>query len=200
MQHAVTLLLILLTLSLVLFVVKRGRPAKVVRLFRLFSVLLGLAFFGWWFAQRSFTDTFADNSLALQVVNRLPQTVDFYTVSVFENGKNKAYEAAHLGKIRTDYYRIGYMKVADSGQFWIAGFLGKNKLVYFSQHRVLNHTEDQLVEVRNYINQSMKLSATAEREVSALKSENISSGSSVALAMLLLFLNIALLFRRKNVI
>lgn len=196
MQHMVILIFILLALSLLLFLVKKGKSAKIARLFRGFTVLLGTLFFSYWFIERSVTASFSENSMALQVVNRLPQTLDFYTVNVHDGGKETQYTASHLGKIRTDYYRIGYMQVADSGQYWIAGFLGKNKLVYFSQHRVLKKTEDQVVEVRNYINQSLKLSSTAEREVSRLKEHNISVSVWVTLSLLLLFLNMILIFRR----
>lgn len=196
MQHAVIIVFIFLAVSLLLFLVKKGRSAQLARLFRGFTVLFSTLFFTYWFAERSLTASFGDSSMALQVVNRLPQTLDFYTVNVHEEEKEPRYSAAHLGKIRTDYYRIGYLQVADSGQFWIAGYLGKEKLVYFSQHRVLKKTEDQVVEVRNYINQSMKLSAAAEREVARLKENNISASIWVALSMLLLFLNMVLIFRR----
>lgn len=93
----------------------------------------------------------------MQIINNLQQPIDFYTVRI-----NKSPEAGdvvnHLGTIRSGYYRIEYFNVKNSDEYWLMGFIGKKKLVYFSQHAIVNKNEDQLVEVRNYINQSQRLS------------------------------------------
>ena len=84
-----------------------------------------------------------------------------------------------------------------SNEYWIVGYLGKKNLVYFTQHSVPNKNIDQIIEVQNYINQSVKLSDIAKKQVEAYNYENIKQGIWVTLDFLLLFLNLVLLIRRK---
>ena len=84
-----------------------------------------------------------------------------------------------------------------SNEFWVVGFIGKGNLVYFSQVAVPNINEDKIIEVKNYINHSQKLSAIASEKVEDLKYENIKLSIWVTLDMLLIFLNSVLLFRRR---
>jgi len=76
--------------------------------------------------------------------------------------------------------------------------MGKKNLVYFSQHAVPNKNEDQIIEVKSYIVQSNKLAASARKEIESLKLENIRTAVWITLDLLLLFLNLALLFRWKK--
>ena len=85
-----------------------------------------------------------------------------------------------------------------SDEFWVAGYIGKEKMVYFSQIAVPNKNEDKIVEVRNYINHSLKLSAIAADNVSKLKYDNIKLSIWVTLDLLLIFLNAVLLLRRRK--
>ncbi|GGG56957.1 hypothetical protein GCM10007332_18310 [Epilithonimonas arachidiradicis] len=85
-----------------------------------------------------------------------------------------------------------------SNEFWVVGYIGKDKLVYFSQVAVPNKNEDQIVEVRNYINHSLKLSAVATEKVAELKYDNIKLSIWVTLDLLLIFLNSVLLFRSSK--
>ncbi len=73
---------------------------------------------------------------------------------------------------------------------------GKKNLVYFSQHSVPNKNIDQIVEVQNYINQSMKLSDAAKKQVDAYNYENVKLGIWITLDFLLLFLNLVLLLKK----
>ncbi|MGO4710664.1 hypothetical protein AB4Y90_16480, partial [Chryseobacterium sp. 2TAF14] len=106
-------------------------------------------------------------------------------------------ETKHIGKIRPEYYRIEYLKMTKSDEYWIAGYLGKKNLVYFSQHSVPNKNMDQMIEVQNYINQSEKLSAIAKKEIEEDHYQNMLMGIWVTLCFLLLFLNFVLLVRKK---
>jgi len=71
-------------------------------------------------------------------------------------------------------------------------------MIYFSQIAVPNKNEDKIVEVRNYINHSLKLSAIAAENVSKLKYDNIKLSIWVTLDLLLIFLNAVLLFRGRK--
>ena len=70
-------------------------------------------------------------------------------------------------------------------------------MVYFTQHSVQNKEADQKIEVKNYLNQSVKLSEKAQEVVDNLKLGNIGQSVIVTLTLLLLFLNIVLLTRKK---
>ncbi|TZF99790.1 hypothetical protein FW781_07635 (plasmid) [Chryseobacterium panacisoli] len=183
-------------LSLVLFKVKSGSMAKWAKLFRIVTVVFSISVFTYWFIKKSAV-AFVDNSVGLQVINKLPQALDFYLINVNKSDKNITLEPKHIGKIRPEYYRIEYLKMDKSDEYWIVGYLGKKNLVYFSQHSVPNKNIDQIVEVQNYINQSMKLSESAKKQVDAYNYENTKLGIWIALDFLLLFLNLAL-FLKKN--
>ncbi|MDW9380285.1 hypothetical protein [Chryseobacterium sp. JV558] len=184
-------------LSLVLFKIKSGSMAKWAKLFRIVTVVFSISVFTYWFIKKSAV-AFVDNSVGLQVVNKLPQALDFYLVNVNKTDKNITLEPKHIGKIRPEYYRIEYLKMDKSDEYWIVGYLGKKNLVYFSQHSVPNKNIDQIVEVQNYINQSMKLSEAAKKQVDAYNYENTKLGIWIALDFLLLFLNLVLLLKKNK--
>ncbi|GEN72370.1 MULTISPECIES: hypothetical protein [Chryseobacterium] len=183
-------------LSLVLFKVKSGRLAKWAKLFRILTLVFSISTFTYWFIKKSAV-SFVDNSVGLQVVNKLPQTLDFYLIKV-DTAKIQNLEPKHIGKIRPEYYRIEYLKMDQSDEYWIIGYLGKKNMVYFSQHAVPNKNIDQIVEVQNYINQSVKLSEAAKKQVETYNYENAKLGIWVSLDLLLLFLNLVLLLRKNK--
>lgn len=184
-------------LSLMLFKVKSGRMAKWARLFRIVTVVSSISVFTYWFIKKSAV-AFVDNSVGLQVINKLPQALDFYLINVNKIDNNTVLEPKHIGKVRPEYYRIEYLKMDKSDEYWIVGYLGKKNLVYFSQHSVPNKNIDQIVEVQNYINQSMKLSEAAKKQVDAYNYENTKLGIWITLDFLLLFLNLVLLLKRNK--
>ncbi|UTX50663.1 hypothetical protein [Chryseobacterium sp. MA9] len=184
-------------LSLVLFKVKSGNIAKWAKLFRIVTVVFSISVFTYWFIKKSAV-AFVDNSVGLQVINKLPQALDFYLINVNKTDKNTSLEPKHIGKIRPEYYRIEYLKMDKSDEYWIVGYLGKKNLVYFSQHSVPNKNIDQIVEVQNYINQSMKLSESAKKQVDAYNYENTKLGIWITLDFLLLFLNLVLLLKKNK--
>ncbi|GEN66760.1 MULTISPECIES: hypothetical protein [Chryseobacterium] len=183
--------------SLVFYKVKSGKVAKWAKLFRILTVVFSISFFAYWFIKKSAV-AFVDNSVGLQVVNKLPQTLDFYLINVNKVQSNIILEPKHIGKIRPEYYRIEYLKMDTSDEYWIVGYLGKKNLVYFSQHSVPNKNIDQIVEVQNYINQSVKLSEAAKKQVDAYNYENTKLGIWISLDFLLLFLNLVLLLRKNK--
>ncbi|MGC5746966.1 hypothetical protein J4Q03_20905 [Chryseobacterium sp. NFX27] len=184
-------------LSLILCKVKSGRMAKWAKLFRILTLVFSISIFTYWFIKKSAVG-FVDNSVGLQVVNKLPQTLDFYLIKV-DTAKIQNLEPKHIGKIRPEYYRIEYLKMDQSDEYWIIGYLGKKNMVYFSQHAVPNKNIDQIVEVQNYINQSVKLSEAAKKQVETYNYENAKLGIWVSLDFLLLFLNLVLLLRKNKI-
>lgn len=184
-------------LSLVLFKVKSGSMTRWAKLFRIVTIVFSISVFTYWFIKKSAV-AFVDNSVGLQVINKLPQALDFYLIKVNKTDQNTTLEPKHIGKIRPEYYRIEYLKMDKSDEYWIAGYLGKKNLVYFSQHSVPNKNIDQIVEVQNYINQSMKLSDAAKKQVDAYNYENTKLGIWITLDFLLLFLNLVLLLRKNK--
>ncbi|WP_410493248.1 hypothetical protein [Chryseobacterium sp. RU37D] len=185
-----------LVFSLILSKIKRGKGAEWAKLFRIITLVFTFSFFTYWFIKKSSVGI-VRNSVALQVINKLPQPLDFYVINLNDPATNKAMETKHIGKIRPEYYRIEYLKMDKSDQYWVVGYLGKKNLVYFSQNSVPNKNIDQIIEVQNYINQSVKLSDIAKKQIEAYNYENIKQGIWITLDFLLLFLNLILLLKRK---
>jgi hypothetical protein len=183
--------------SLILYKVKSGNAAKWAKLFRIFTLVFSISIFTYWFIKKSVIGV-VNNSVALQIINKLPQTLDFYVINQNDPEKDGILEAKHIGKIRPEYYRIEYLKMDKSDEYWMVGYLGKKNLVYFSQHSVPNKNIDQIIEVQNYINQSLKLSDEAKKQVEAYNHENTKLGIWVSLDFLLLFLNLVLLLRKNK--
>lgn len=189
------LLLFLLIFALVLSLFKTGKNARIARAFRILITFLGILFFGYWFFQKSLNN-FLEKSMSVQVINRLNQPIDFYAIKVINKDKNQ-FLSKHLGKIRTNHYQIEYFDMSNSNEYWVIGYLPKSKMVYFTQHSVQNKEADQKIEVKNYLNQSVKLSEKAQEVIGYLKLGNIGQSVIVTLTLLLLFLNIVLLTRKK---
>lgn len=161
-------------------------------------MVAGIGIFTYYFVTKSLTKFRAD-ALTIQMINKLPFPLDFYLIKInSEKDAPVVYETGHVGNIRSNYYRIEYLDMSHSDEFWIAGFMGKKKMVYFSQHAVPNKNEDQIIEIQNYINQSQKLSEIAGKQIEILKLENMKTAIWITLDLLLLFLNIALLLKKAN--
>ncbi|MCS3531400.1 hypothetical protein [Chryseobacterium sp. JUb7] len=184
-------------ISLFLSKVKKGSIAKWARLFRIATLVFSISIFTYWFIKKSAIGIVKD-SISLQVVNKLPQPLDFYVINLDDKDKNGILDTKHIGKIRPEYYRIEYLKMDTSDEYWIVGYLGKKNLAYFSQHSVPNKNIDQVIEIQNYINQSLKLSEKAKKEVEAYNYENIKLGIWVTLDFLLVFINLVLLLRKRK--
>ncbi|MDQ1095089.1 hypothetical protein [Chryseobacterium camelliae] len=165
-------LFLALVISLFLSKLKRGKGAEWAKLFRIVTVVLAVSVFTYWFIKKSSVGI-VQNSLALQVINKLPQTLDFYVININEAENAATREVKHIGTIRPEYYRIEYLRMDKSDEYWIVGYLGKKNLVYFSQHSVPNKNIDQVIEIHNYINQSMKLSDTAKKQIEAYNHEKM---------------------------
>ena len=189
------LLLFLLIFALVLSLFKTGKNARIARAFRILITFFFFFFFGYWFFQKSLNN-FLEKSMSVQVINRLNQPIDFYAIKVINKDKNQ-FLSKHLGKIRTNHYQIEYFDMSNSNEYWVIGYLPKSKMVYFTQHSVQNKEADQKIEVKNYLNQSVKLSEKAQEVIEYLKLGNIGQSVIVTLTLLLLFLNIVLLTRKK---
>ena len=177
------------------FVSERFRVAA--KLFRILVVAVTIAVFTYFFVNKSLNH-FRKDSLTVKLINTLPFPLYFYIVQVNNSNASERLETLHLGNIRNNYYRIEYLDMKNSDEFWVVGYMGKKNLVYFSQHAVPNKNEDQILEIRNYIIQSQKLSERAQSMVEDLKLENVKAAIWFTLDLLLLFLNIALLLKKPK--
>lgn len=192
------ILFLVLVCSLILTLIKKGRFAGYAKIFRIITVILGIGIFAYWFTESS-VSRYLKDSLSAQIINKLPQPIDFYIIRIDTIKDQPAkYAIKHLGKIRPEYFRIEYMKMQNSGEFWLTGYLGKGDPVYFSQHSVPNKNIDQIIEVKNYIIQSEKLADTAKSLIEAETQKEINLGIRMTLNLLLLFLNIVLLLRKGD--
>lgn len=196
MENFVFIVFLLLCLAILLSTVKRRKYSVKARLVRVGIVLVASAFFAYWFVQESY-DKLIPNSMAVQIINKLPQPVDFYAIKVDSTKVDSdKFDLRHAGKIRSEHYRVEYLQMENSDEYWLAGYIGKKNLVYFSQHSVPNINMDQIIEINNYINQSLKLSQKAMSLVDAKRVNEMSTSVWVILSLLLLFLNTALLFKK----
>ena len=192
------LLFLALAASLFLVPFKTGRRAFWARTFRVFVVVLSIGAFTYFFVTKSLSQ-FRKDALSIQLINKLPLPLDFYFIQLeTDESKNLTYETRHVGNIRSNHYRLEYLDVQNSDEVWIAGFLGKKNMVYFSQHSLVSKNEDRKIEVNNYLNQSAKLSEIAKIQIEELKAENRSTAIWIVLDFLLLFLNLYLLFTLKS--
>ena len=192
------LLFVALSAGLLANVFKSGPLKTWARIFRIFVVVISVGIFAYYFITKSLTK-FREDSLTVQMINKLPFPLDFYLIKVNSEKEGVAvYETGHVGNIRSNFYRIEYLDMSTSDEFWIAGFMGRKNMVYFSQHSVPNKNEDQIIEIQNYINQSQKLSEIAATQIEVLKFGNMKTAIWTTLDLLLLFLNIVLLFKKSK--
>lgn len=198
MYAIILLIFVFLCIGLLLTLYQGGKFSFWSKICRIVILSGSIAYFAYWFVERSVSQ-FLENSLAVQVINNLSQPIDFYLVRIDNKDDiSLKYNSRHIGTIRPDYYRIEYLNMQKSNEFWIAGYIGKNKLVYFSQNSVPNKNEDQVIEVRNYINQSQKLSTIASERIEILKYDNVKISIWVCLDLLLIFLNFVMIFRKSK--
>ncbi|MEG0761525.1 hypothetical protein SAMN05421796_10925 [Chryseobacterium piscicola] len=197
MGFILSLVFVLLVLSLFLSKIKSGKADKLAKLFRVLSLVFSISIFTYWFVKKSTIGIIKD-SVSFQLINKTPQTLDFYLVKINKNNSAPNLETIHVGKIRPEYYRVEHLGMKNSDEYWVAGYLGKKNMVYFSQHSVPNKNIDQIVEIQNYINQSEKLSERAKKNIEAYSYETRFSAIWVTLNLLLIFLNLILILRKKN--
>ena len=195
MRYILFLLIFLQIISLFLSLVKTGGYRRISKNIRVFFSIFGVLFFAYWFTQKS-NGNFLEKSMSIQVVNKLNQPIDIYAIKVINKDKNQ-FLSKHLGKIRSNHYQIEYFDMSNSNEFWVVGYIGKHDLVYFSQHAVHQKEEDQKIEIRNYLNQSVKLSAQSNEVVEKLQLTNTEQSIWVTLCLILLFLNLVLLSRKN---
>ncbi len=198
MEYLVVVIGFLLMISLALSAYRKGKFALHARVFRFIVWVIAAGFFTYWFVKKSVPSVIPD-SMSLKIVNYLPQPLDFYVVKVKEDlSDREPMELLHSGKIRTEHFRVEYLKMEESSEYWVVGFLGKDNLAYFSQHSVPNKNMDQVLEINNYINQSLKLSTKAKGLVQSQRQDDMSTGGWVTFSLLLLFLNGVTIFQRKK--
>ena len=198
MERFVFILFLFLCLAMVLSIIKKGPLVAKARWMRFLIVIASSAFFTYWFINES-SNSLISNATSIEVINKLPQPLDFYIITVNKEKESdkKEYVLNHAGKIRADHYRSEFLKTEKSDEYWVAGYLGKKNMVYFSQHSLLDKNKKIVLEVNNYINQSMKLSKKAETVIAENFQDKIRKSVWITLSLLFLFLNIVLLIKKR---
>lgn len=197
MEHLASVVLFLLIVALLLTAIPTGASKKRARVVRILIVLLALSYYGYFFTERSLPP-FKKEALSMQLINKLPQSVDFYIILVSEKSDpSERFEVIHPGKVRPEHYRLEYLQREGWEQYWIVGYLGKRNLVYFSQHAVVNKNMDQILEISTFMNQSIRLSERASELIKSSQSAYRNISVTITLGLLLLFLNLLLLLRRR---
>ncbi len=195
MNFLIFIIFLALSFAVSLSFIKRGRYILRAKVLRFIITVAAIVYFVVLFINKS-SNVLHTDAMVMQIINKLPQTIDFYVVKINKTG-DKKYELFHSGKIRPEYYRLEYFKMENSGEYWIAGYLGKKNMVYFSQHSVPSANIDQIVEVQNYIIQSQKLASESQKIIDGERMQAIGSAIWITLDFLLIFLNIVLLIKRK---
>lgn len=191
------LLFLVLCASLIVYPFKSGQLGFWARIFRIFVVIFSVGIFTYFFVTKSLT-RFSKNALTVQIINKMPLPLDVYLVKINQGeDSQKVYETRHVGNIRTNHFRMEYLNVKNADEFWIAAFLGKQEMVYFSQHSLVNKNEDRNIEIQTYLNQSEKLSEIAKTKIEDLSISNGKTAIWIVLDLLLLFLNVVLVIRRR---
>lgn len=182
----------LLALALVASLFRTESARQWLAWFRSAVIISCLSFFSWQFL-RSSVDRNPAEALAVQLINKLPQTLDFYLI--LQHGKTEMLE--HPGKIRPEHFRLEKLDAAMVKNFSIAATLGQN-LVYYSHHPIANKNMDVMLEIDNYTIENQKAADVALEGIKKFQEEQIRHGIWASLDFLLLFLNIVLLVRRWN--
>lgn len=188
------ILFLLLGISLWATLVKKGKYALPAKLLRWGSVIAGFTFFTVWFVKSSLYET-KENAIGLQIINKLPSALDFYVIEVESHSGQTVYQTIHLGNIRPEHFRIEYLKMDNSSEYWILGKMGTKNNVYLSQHFVPNKNIDQIVEADSY-EVNNKIADTADRQIEAHFNSLLSVAVMICLNFLLLFFNVALLIKK----
>ncbi|WP_018675852.1 hypothetical protein [Riemerella columbina] len=196
MESFVLILFILLLLSLPASVLGKGYFKGKLLIYRNIVTGLALVFFSYWLFKSSVVKPLADG-LALQLVNKHSEPMDFYSIEVYGEKNNNTYQVQHLGDIRPEHYRVEYLSLKETNEFWLIGY-SKKKVAYFTQHVILNKNEDCYIEAANYLNQSTKLSLLANKEVQTYKKNNSRDAVWVVLSLLIVVINLILFFRKRK--
>ncbi|WP_392437679.1 hypothetical protein ACF3N7_02805 [Cruoricaptor ignavus] len=195
MGYILFTIFVLLSLSLLLSFFKEGRRARIFRIIRWAAVSLTILFFAWKFAEDFFKQP-GNEDVSVQVINSLPQPLDFYLISRDTVG---AGPVIHLGKIRPDHYRMEYLRFESGGELWLAGFLGNKNMVYLSRHPMVSRNLDPIIEVRSYEDLGQVLHARAEKEIGWYRTQATRRAVLAVLCLLLLFVNVIPLLRKSSV-
>lgn len=186
MESLIGVVLVLLVVSLAGTVLGsryfRGR----LLIYRNIVTIGGIIFYGYYFFHKSMNLP-DGKGVAIQVVNRHAESLDFYSIEVYDD-KNTGYKVEHLGEIRPEHYRVAYLPLQGTSEFWLVAFSGK-QLAYYTQHIVSNKNEDKYIEATHYLNQSTKLSTIAKKEVEHHKAENIHLAVWIVLSFLIILVN-----------
>lgn len=196
MENILLILFFILCLSLVLTLVQKGKYARWAVFFRIFSIVVGFSIFTYLFIIKSIDKYFQD-ATAIQVINELPQALDFYVIIPEKSAEKTKYSIEHLGIIRADHYRLNYLRLDNAHQYWIIGYLGKN-VSYFTQHFVPNKNIDQVISINNYKIEDEELLENAKNNIENYKKIYMDMAFWITMNLLFLVLNLGTFIKIKS--
>lgn len=198
MGYSILSVFFLMIITLSLFLVKRKNIWRKVFYFRIFITVISVGVFVYFFTVRSVFDE-GIGSVSVKISNKLPKTLDFYVLR--KNIETKGYFIRHYGKIRPNHHRSEYLDMRPPNEYWIIGYNDKAEMVYFTQHFYQTNSnlkiDRQKVFINYQINQSKNLSKLAKKAIEIYQKNRISSAIIITMSLLLLFMNIILLVKRK---
>lgn len=151
--------------------------------------IVSITFYSIWFFVSSFSEKPIE-AYSVEIVNKLPQSIDFYLIKMSENQEKRNHKVIHSGKIRPQHYRLEQFDMEGFNELWLVGFLGKDNLVYYSQHAIPNKNVDAVMEVSNYMITSRTLSEKAKKWVGYHIQDNYRLGAYISLSFLFILINL----------
>lgn len=194
MTYLLLIVLLLLFLSLFVSVIKSESWTKKIKGFRIIVSVIALLFTTFLFLQASIS--LSSSHHKVKISNRLPQGLDFYILQPSQDQKSID-KIQHVGEIRPDYFRKQDVALIQNQVFWIVGYLGQN-MAYFSKN-IFNSKEGlQEVDVNFY--RLPKTDVLQQIELAIQQENHLFRDQAivVSLILLLLFLNLVLLLRKKT--
>lgn len=198
MKYSIVLVFFLTIITLLLSLMKRKTIRRKIFYFRILLTVFSVGVFVYFFTIRSIFNEGIGN-VSIKVSNNLSQTIDSYILR--KNSKTGGYFIRHYGKIRPNHYREEYFNMRTTDEYWVVCYTGKKNMVYFTQHfyqvNGLMKIDIQKISINYHINQSKSLSKLAKKAIEEYQNDRVSFALIITMSLLLLFMNIVLLLKRK---
>lgn len=155
---------------------------------------LGILFFGYWFGKDYVAEKLGGVS-RITVINKLPQPLDFYVLTSQNKGKNV--KVIHSGNIRPEHFREENLSLRKADFIALAGYQGKDNLVYYEEFPSKKAKGEAVLTAESYRISDNAAADRASELVSGQLSHLNKDAVYMALCLLLIFMNIVLLLRRR---
>lgn len=155
---------------------------------------LGILFFGYWFGKDYVAEKLGGVS-RVTIINKLPQPLDFYVLTVQNKGKNL--KTLHSGTIRPEHFREENLSLRKADFIALAGYQGEDNLVYYEEFPSKKGENPMVLTAESYRISNNAAADRASRQLAGQLSHLNKDAVYIALCLLLIFMNIVLLLRRR---